>query len=135
MLDGIFGQATQVMGKSLDALATRQRAIGENIANVDTPGYKRLEVGFEDQMQQALGQGDKLPLAVDQPGQLTIGPSAIADLQPQVVRVTGTTGRNDGNNVDIDVEMTKLAETNISYDTIARTLKQRFDILRGVIQG
>lgn len=135
MLDAIFGEATDIMGKALDGLSVRERVIGENIANVDTPHYKRLGVGFEVQLRQAMGDAGEntLALAVDRPGQLALGPMGVSEVTPQVVQVDGTSGRNDGNNVDVDAEMTKLAETNISYSAIASVMKERFGMLRTAI--
>src|SRR6185295_7519582 len=65
------GQTRQMEYKALDASTLRARTISENLANVQTPGYKRKEVDFEDQLQKALKA--KLAAAQDQPGHMPAG--------------------------------------------------------------
>src|SRR6185369_11481519 len=65
------GQTRQMEYKALDASTLRARTISENLANVQTPGYKRKEVDFEDQLQKALKA--KLAAAQDQTGHMPAG--------------------------------------------------------------
>lgn len=140
MLESLF-ESSDVLQKSMEGLTARQRAIGQNVANADTPGYKRLEVGFERQLRDAIKskqqQGDDLPLATSDDRHFSLGPTApgLDQVKPVVKQITDETYRNDGNNVDIEVEMSNLAEVNMRYNTMATLAKNKFDGLKSLIQN
>ncbi len=130
------GIADKAVGVALDGLATRQRVISDNLANVDTPGFKASEVRFEDALQRAIGRGrgqSSLRLVSDNPRHLSPEPSSLDGVQPQVVRLNNTTDRVDGNNVDIDQEMVQLADTNISYNALVQLISSRIALTRYII--
>lgn len=138
MLEGLFSNVT-VLEKALNGLSSRQRVIGENIANVDTPRYKRMEVEYEKQLRKALkkdAQSDDLPLATNSARHLSLGPNApgVEDVHATMTQVADETFRVDGNNVDIDAEMSKLAETNIRYNTMATMARNKFDGLKTILR-
>lgn len=139
MLEKLFGTGTTAMAKAMGALSMRQRAIAENIANADTPHYKRLEVAFEGQLQQAVyksDEGNDLPMETADPRHFRIGgPQDLEAFQAQLTRADDTAMRNDGNNVDVDAEMTRLAQTSMTYNTLADMMKRRFAGLKSVIHG
>jgi len=122
--------AMYVLERALDAAALRQRTIAHNIANVNTPGFKRQDVSFEDKLNQALGLGPLLPLHRSNSRHL---PSASLDLTPEVTRDNSTSMRTDGNNVDIDREMVHLAQNSLNFNLAARQLNTRLAMLRYVI--
>lgn len=135
-MDRLFGNSIDVLQKGLDGNAARLRAVGANIANADTPGYKRREVYFEQEMQQALGQGEGagLDLAVTQSGHLSVGPRGISEMSPREGVDFGSTMRNDGNNVDIDSELTRLAQTHMTYNALSELAKRKMEGLKNVIR-
>lgn len=120
-----------VMQKGLDASTLRQRVIANNVANINTPGFKKSYVSFEDQLQAALKSSGG-PLKGTHPLHLE---TSNGDMKPQVKQVKDTTMRYDGNNVDVDEEMVNLAATTIQYDVIAQGLIDRFNVLGIVIGG
>lgn len=136
MLDSIFGNIDTLQG-SLHGLTARNRAIGENIANADTPGYKRLEVSFEGNLRKALKAkqtlSDDLPLKTGAARHFTLGPAGDGSLT-ELRKVHSETYRNDGNNVNIDLEMSNLAETNIRYNTMATLTKGKFEGLKSMLR-
>lgn len=118
---------------ALSGLWQRQAAIAGNIANVDTPGYKQAFVTFEEKLAQALGQGPSkapLPLTASHAGHLASEDASEAEVRPEVGSVVNTALSPNGNNVDIDVEMLKLAETTIRYNALAQLMAQRLSLLR-----
>ncbi|MEW6065638.1 flagellar basal-body rod protein FlgB [Desulforamulus profundi] len=120
-----------VMQKGLDASALRQRVIANNVANLNTPGFKKSYVSFEDQLKAAMnGSGGPLKGTHS----LHIGVSNV-EIKPEVKQVRETTMRYDGNNVDVDEEMVNLAASTIQYDVIAQGLIDRYNILGIVIGG
>jgi flagellar basal-body rod protein FlgB len=114
--DYLFRKSTrQILYKGLDASAQRSRAISNNIANVATPDYKRKEVSFEDQVQQAM----KKKLSGEQTDKGHTEISKRADLErisPRIFESSDQTLAGEINNVDIDMEMAKLAENQIKYN-------------------
>src|SRR4029434_6266191 len=94
---------------ALEGLTARQRAIADNVANVDTPEFKASRVSFESALQQAQGTVAQ-PLRVRKIEHTGAGPAhAPIDLKPTVTVESDLGRRNDGNNVDIDREMLELS--------------------------
>ena len=115
---------------ALRGLSTRQRVIADNVANVDTPGFKASHVEFEAALKRA--QGGAAPmrlLGYRGDGQ---GPADAGSLEPTVTTDLSAC-REDGNNVDVDQQMLELADTNITYNALANLTTARFGILRTVI--
>ncbi|PIU61621.1 MAG: flagellar basal body rod protein FlgB [Armatimonadetes bacterium CG07_land_8_20_14_0_80_40_9] len=120
--------------KSLDAASLRQRTIANNIANVDTPGFKRADVTFEEELKVALEKNGKSGLKVTNPKHISNKPKGVAEVSPKVIKENSTVFRNDLNNVDIDKEMAKLAENNLAYNTLAQLINQKLRGLGSAIQ-
>lgn len=135
MLEKLFGGTTEVLQAGLTGLSHRQRALAENVANADTPNYKRFEVSYEAQLQAAVEGSHAGDLAVTHPGHMALGPQSVGGFQPELRRVEDSTLRNDGNNVDIDVEMTRLAQTSMTYSAVADLMKRKMQGLKDVIRG
>jgi flagellar basal-body rod protein FlgB len=112
------------MEKVLDSTAARQRAIAHNIANIDTPGYTRRDVSFHDQLARALEGADEHPLAAA---------SRLAEVEPRTVLDNLSPRRADGNNTDIEREMSSLAQNTLEYEAAAEIVKGKFDMLRAAI--
>ncbi|MHB8170484.1 MAG: flagellar basal body rod protein FlgB [Thermincolia bacterium] len=125
----------QVAEKGLDAAAMRQNVIANNLSNVDTPGFKRSFVTFEEELKAALTvvQGPKLRGTQTNDKHLPIGPKALGQVRPQAYVQHNTSLRNDGNNVDIDEETANLAKNSIMYNVLAQQIASDFNSLRTVI--
>ncbi|MEW6661717.1 MAG: flagellar basal body rod protein FlgB [Bacillota bacterium] len=114
------------LAKTLDAASLRQQVIAHNIANANTPGFKRSVVAFEQALQRALegsGHGGSRRVAMDR----------VKEVQPQVVRDNTTSMRVDGNNVDMESEMAQLALNTLTYNTATQLLSSKFASARYVI--
>ncbi|WP_074951566.1 flagellar basal body rod protein FlgB [Alicyclobacillus macrosporangiidus] len=128
-LDGVVFQLLQ---NGLNAAQLRQQVYANNIANVDTPGFQRQDVVFEDLLQYLLGpdpgrEGAGSPSAADWTAALRVSPQVVTD------RVS--VEDNNGNNVDIDAEMAKLAQNQIRYNTLVEDVRMRLDRLKTAIEG
>lgn len=121
-----------VLARALEAASLRQEAIAHNLANVDTPGYKAVEVSFEDQLKRALAQGDPLPMRTTRP-QHAVRSASVASVSPAFVRRTGTVSRADGNNVDPEAEMAALAENQLMYSALTRLVSEKYSLLKYAI--
>ncbi|NPV25916.1 MAG: flagellar basal body rod protein FlgB [Firmicutes bacterium] len=118
--------------KALDGTARRHQVIVNNIANVDTPGYKRSTVRFEEELKVALQSGGKLPLVVTHPCHFRSN-LTLADIKPQIISEYQTSIRNDGNNVDIDAEMGELAKNSLLYQALVQQYNNQLNRWRLVI--
>ena len=117
---------------ALTGLATRQRVIGNNVANVDTPGFKAARVDFEQALRRASGRSEELAMMAV-PNAVSGPENEPASVRPEVVTLNLTTRRGDGNNVDVDQEMVELAQTNLTFNALAQLMSGRMQILRTVI--
>ncbi len=102
---------------ALSGLAARQKAIANNIANIETPGYQAQKVKFEDALSQAVSAGDA-------PSGVT--PSVLRSLEPT---------RLNGSNVNLDVETLSQIDTSMRYQLAIRALDGKYSALRSVIKG
>src|SRR5437870_8174115 len=108
-----FSGTDSYLRAAMSGLAARQRAIANNVANVDTPGFKASEVRFEDALKSAINRSG--------PG----APASQANLNSAATRssvVNTTSARADGNNVDIDREMEMLSEANLNYSALTQVM-------------
>ncbi len=127
MLNSIFGNADfQALTGGLNASSMREQVIANNLANANTPGYKRQTVSFESSLDAALKQNANTMFAVPQ--------APISSIQPKVITDSTTSTRTDGNNVDPDVENADLATNTIHYETIAQSATNYFkDVMTAVL--
>jgi flagellar basal-body rod protein FlgB len=121
-----FTGADSYLRAAMSGLAARQRAIANNVANVDTPNFKASEVRFEDALKSAMSSGS--------PGS-TPDQSNLNAAAARSTLIDATALRADGNNVDIDREMAMLSETNLTFSAMAQIMTTRIGILRNVITG
>lgn len=121
------------LSKQLDSSSLTQRIIANNVANVNTPGFKKSHVSFQEELRRALDAKAPVLLTSDQRhigGRVDIG-----QVFPQVIQERGTTMRYSQNNVDIDQEMVNLAANTILFDVGANALSSRLGLLSYVIRG
>jgi len=124
--------------RSLDAAALSHTVLANNVANVDTPGFKRSDVVFSEKLQQAIqakqAQEQGLVLARTDPRHLGANEAPDLDtIKPEVVTDTTSSLRNDGNNVDIDHEVSLMAQNTVWYQTLAQITAKQFSELQSAI--
>jgi flagellar basal-body rod protein FlgB len=113
-----------LLEQALDVASFRQRLLSDNIANAETPGYKRKDIAFSTHLKRALAG------KVTHPRHMAINArpaGSVAFIFQESV------ARNDGNNVDIEVEMAELAKNTLYYQGLARQVSQYLANLRMVI--
>lgn len=133
-LDTIYSRSMNIMHRGLDAASQRQTVISNNLANVDTPGFKKSVVTFEDELIKALNTNGQIAGYVTNGKHIPIGRKSIADVQPRTLMQKETSLRNDGNNVDVDEEMAKLAMNSIMYNVLTQQVAGEFSKLKSVIK-
>ena len=118
-----------VLDKAMDASWLRNEAISNNIANADTPGYKRQDVNFEIQLAKALRHSryKSMDAKVADVKMNRINPIAYTDY-------AGYSYRLDGNNVDADTEGVYLAKNQVTYQGLYQSVNQEFKNLQLVMK-
>lgn len=114
----------------LDLASTRQKLLTENVANAETVGYARKDIDFRAELKAAIGQSGGSTMKATRPGH--IGASNDTHT-PRVERESIPDGEQFG--VNIDREMTAVAENQLEYNVAAQLVAKKFDALRAVIRG
>ena len=118
-----------VLSKAADASWTRNEIITNNLANVDTPGYKRKDVSFQNYLLQELTSGDSTSLRT------RINDVEVGNINATVYTdYTELSYRLDGNNVDVDTENVELASNQLYYQTVLDTINHQFQMLKSAMQ-
>ncbi len=129
MINSNIYDYVNVLDKAADASWMRQEAISNNIANVNTPGYKRQDVAFEDSLQEAISNSRYR--SIDE---------KVANLSKADLRIrsytdsSGFSYRLDGNNVDIDTENAALARNQLKYNALVDSINHEFSMIKAVTQ-
>ena len=118
-----------VLDKAADSSWIRTEAIANNIANVNTPGYKRQDVNFEEQLRKAMKNSRYT--SVDE----RVANVDLERLNPITYRDHATLSyRLDGNNVDIDTENVELASNQLRYQGLTDSITKHFQGLQSVMK-
>jgi flagellar basal-body rod protein FlgB len=109
---------TQIgLERALSGSSLRQQAIAQNIANVNTPGYRRKDVDFQTALHDAWNDGE----------------SAVERASITTKTDNSTTMRADGNAVDIDAEASEQAKNGLTYEAVSQLMKTRVSIIKSAI--
>jgi len=122
------GSTMRQMEKFLDLSVQRQALVSANVANVDTPGYKTVDLNFEQELLDAT-EGGVLMMATNPhhiSNQLGHGPASPKEVE-------GLTLRNDLNNVNIDREMAQLSTNALKFPMVAQLIAGTFRTLKNAI--
>ena len=114
---GLFDTTQIGLERALSGSALRQQAISQNIANANTPGYRRQDVDFASALHAAWNEG--------QPAVSAVNPTQQADMSSVM--------RADGSSVDIDQEAATQSENGLQYEAISSVMKTRIAILKSAI--
>ena len=114
-----------MMQKALDGTWERQKAISNNIANHETPGYKAQKVMFEDALKKELKNYAQIS-----PQDRGKGIQQILDSDITISSDNSTAERYDGNNVNLDSENMEMAKTQIQYQYLIRNMTNMFSRMR-----
>ena len=127
--------------KSLDGAMLRHEILANNVANVNTPRFKRSDVKFRTQLKSAIDsmtENSQLSMRgkTTNLGHMPIGPPIHLDqVSASIQRDTATSVRVDENNVSLDMELATLSGNAAYYSTMVRLLNDYYGSIRTVIQG
>lgn len=114
---------SQVLATALDGVTARQRVVADNIANIDTPGFRATSVDFETQLKAAIDDGT----------------FAAAGGNPVATTITTTptdtpVGAN-GNNVDLRKETMSAVQSQFQYQMLTRAVADKFNLVKSAVTG
>ena len=113
----LFDNTQLALERAISGAAMRQEVLANNIANAETPGFRRSDVDFHSALAEAMKTGE--PAAIEQT-------SFAPQQEMQVMRA-------DGNGVDIDVESASLAKNGLEYEALITVTKARIGILQSAM--
>ena len=124
MIEALFNQPNYLAAKkTLDAVALRQEAINNNLANLETPGYKRVDLApsFDQELEKATASND---------------PAQISSLSPSLtVDTTSTAGSKDGNTVHLEQELMKMNQNAMTHSLETQMVSGMLAKMRLAING
>ncbi len=124
MIDALFNQPSYVAAKkALDAVVLRQEAIASNLANLETPGYQRVDLApsFQTDLQRAVAAGD---------------PQQIADLKPTLAAdTTAVPSGRDGNTVHLETELMHMNQNAVAHTLETQLVSNMLSRMRLAITG
>lgn len=128
MINSTSFDYVNLLTKAADASWKRESVITNNIANVNTPGYKRKDLNFEGVLTEELGRCKHRSL------DSKVGELDMSKLNPTVYTDSSNYSyRMDGNNVDIDTENVELASEQIKYEGLTSSINSQFERMKSVI--
>lgn len=119
--------------RSLDASAMRHKAISNNLANAETPGYQPQRVVFEQTLKEAMNASTSFAGKMTDARHIPIGSQA--QLPSPYLMEEKAIVNNDGNGVDVDYEMTALSKNSLWYNALAQQMNHEFNQLKTAIKG
>ncbi len=124
----VFNDTYHVLGQGLNISARKQNLISSNIANVDTVGYKPKDLNFQDALKKALADPPKAEIKVSNSKHF----NGLEDYNNDPLKNYREDDSDEYHldSVDIDKEMTKLAENNLKYKTMTEMLLRKMSMLK-----
>lgn len=139
-IEGIFSRTIDVLGKSVDLRAKNQNLIASNIANAETPNYIPKALAFEQELQGAINdrqsgqRSSSTPNARHIPLRGAGGTNSLQSVTGRVVETPASTPGRDGNAVELENEMGRMAENQIMFNASVQMLSKKFEGLRTAIR-
>ncbi len=131
LVDKFLDRTFPGVSKALDLTWRRNEAITSNIANAETPGYRAVDLNFTSELQRAFAEGEESAnLKTTSAKHMDISSSGEAHLMPDYSGVT----KADGNNVDIDIQMARLAYNSGKYSTASNIIRKQLSLLKNAIR-
>lgn len=125
----LFDKTTRALGAAANLRQTRHNVISSNVANAETPGYQAKKLDFENALSRALTIEDMAP-GGSEPGHFMTGPVAISKVRADIYENPDVSVNNDGNTVDLEREMSTLAENSIMYKAAVQLINKKMAALR-----
>jgi flagellar basal-body rod protein FlgB len=126
----LFDKTTQSLATSINMRQLRQNLISSNVANAETPGYHAKKLDFEDALRRALDTDSLRGVSVTHPEHFPIAAGGMNGVRPDVYDNPEGAVNNDGNSVDLEKEMSNLAENTILYKAALELINKKIAALK-----
>jgi flagellar basal-body rod protein FlgB len=128
MLTRLFDGAIEQVTRGLAYATRRHDVLSQNVANLETPGYQAKDVVFDDYLKPML----RVVTSGDAPELLPVGP---AERRPRLVMAADGQAKPNGNDVDMDHQMSRVAENTLFHNALTQILAGQFNALKQAISG
>lgn len=115
----VMAEITELLAAGAHVEQMRQKAIAANVANLETPGYKRIDVRFEEMLAKAIESDD---------------PEALKELEPEFFNPMDTPVKPNGNDVTLEAEVGRMVENSLRHKTYIRLLNKIYQQMESAIQ-
>ena len=136
--NGAFGRHVDMLHRAMDVNVLRRNVMANNLANSDTPNFKRTFVNYEAQLAKALrseGAGNRLQAKLTDERHISFErPMDYRAVQPRRVLDYLSTSKNNGNNVDVEQEMIGVIQNQLLYQTLAQSISAEFTRINIVLR-
>ena len=137
MFGGMFGKNLAILTREMDVSVLRRDVIANNVANANTPNFKRSVVNFESQLKRALDseKAERFPQYVTDRRHIAFQkPMDWQAVAPRRVLDYLTEAKNNGNNVDIEEEAMDSLNNQLLYTTLAQVISSEFQRVNIVLR-
>ena len=129
-------EASSISNKLFEQLnfrGERQKVISSNIANINTPNYKTKELVFENELSSSIS--NNLQLKATNSRHISNFNSSSLNSNPKLIDVKNLEEQNDGNNVNLDTQMSEMSKNKILFDAIQSSIKRDSKLFRSVVES
>ena len=123
---------TNTLFEQLNFRGEKQKVISSNIANINTPNYKTKDLIFENELKSADNMIQMKQTNLKHISSLT---NNVSSINPKLTEVKGLEEQNDGNNVNLDSQMSEMSKNKILFDAIQSSIKRDSRLFRSVIES
>ena len=125
----------QALASSLNFRQMRQKVISSNVANAETPGYKAKRLDFEAALGRALDVDGHLSMKAENMKHFDVGSGGFDNLKPEVYKDPNGIAAENGNTVDRDAELAKMAENKVLYDASVQLLNKKLALKKYILNS
>ncbi len=123
---------TSTLFEQLNFRGEKQKVISSNIANINTPNYKTKDLIFEDELKAV---DNTLQMKQTNSKHLSSINNGLSNINPKLIDVKGLPEQNDGNNVNLDTQMSEMSKNKILFDAIQSSIKRDSRLFKSVIES
>jgi len=125
---------TDLLFNQLSFRSDRQQVISSNISNINTPGYKTKDLVFEHELKKIDNDKDLKMFATNSKHM-----TGMADVpktnQPNLIELKGLEEQNDGNNVNLDTQMSEMSKNKVIFDALQSSIKKDSRLMRSIVES
>jgi flagellar basal-body rod protein FlgB len=129
-MSDLFDKTTQGLATTLNMRQLKHNLVSSNVANAETPGYHAKKLDFEDALRRALDTDSLRGISVTNDAHFPIAAGGMKGVRPDVYDNPEAAVNNDGNTVDLEKEMSNLAENTLMYKAALELINKKIAALK-----